>query len=921
MQAFGSYGRRTSIDFTAARQNLFLVTGDTGAGKSTIFDAIVFALYGEAGSNAVKKSGADLQSQFADLSVEPFVELCFAEASPAGMSSPEGEEQPSAGPKLYTVRRSPRHLRPLKRGSGLAETVETVSLNMPDGSEYPGNIREVNAKLEEIVGLTKAQFMQVAMIAQGEFMELLRAESDKKKDIFRRLFDTGKVQAVIAELSRRRKDAADAEDRMWAAMQAEIAHSKVPERMPGGDAASPDAGEAEPALRLAELVSRRERILTSAKYPAAEMEQFLKELKVLTDSLAEGRARAAERSEKAGVSRDRARDALTSARELEKLFLSREAASGELAACEAEEENNARKAYLAGRIADSWEIAAVYRRMSDAAQAASRTERGLKEQQDRIPGLESTAAALARKDQGAGEARQQAAGEAARISERADKALEAFRRIDEASAEKSRREKALGKAEDAYARARESFQRISGEYVQKQNAFLDAQAGYIAREKLKPGEPCPVCGSTEHPHPCELSGETGELTREMIDALAAEMTRRQQDQQEKAAAAAEARTALKSAETMLKSLEGSSDYASREEAKAARDSARSALEEKTRAARKAHEEASAAAEALGRARALAERYERELPGMRDALEERRGEYTEILREKDFTEEEWKETARGHEKKEADRLRAETEAFGRKKAAAARAKDEAEKAIAGRERPDLTALEAAHREAEEQLSGARDEFLQWDGYWRADKDALEVLTPGTAERARAAEERIRLESLYSRLNGKVTGARMDLETFIQRYYLARILEAANRRFTEMSAGQFALRMVDIDRAGAGKNRGLDLMVYSAVTGKEREVHTLSGGESFMAALSLALGMADMIGESSSAINLDIMFIDEGFGSLDDHARGQAVRVLKKMAGGRRLIGIISHVTELRQEIEDKLAVTRDEEGSRVQWQIS
>ena len=129
------------------------------------------------------------------------------------------------------------------------------------------------------------------------------------------------------------------------------------------------------------------------------------------------------------------------------------------------------------------------------------------------------------------------------------------------------------------------------------------------------------------------------------------------------------------------------------------------------------------------------------------------------------------------------------------------------------------------------------------------------------------------------------------------------------------------MVDIDRAGAGKNRGLDLMVYSAVTGKEREVHTLSGGESFMAALSLALGMADMIGESSSAINLDIMFIDEGFGSLDDHARGQAVRVLKKMAGGRRLIGIISHVTELRQEIEDKLAVTRDEEGSRVQWQIS
>ena len=170
MQAFGSYGKQTVIDFEAADQNLFLITGDTGAGKSTIFDAIVFALYGEASSGANKKDGTELQSQFAGYDVQPFVELTFLEGT--------GEAR-----QEYTVRRVPRHFRPLKRGKGTREESETVSLIMPDGTEYPQ--KETDKKLEEIVGLTKSQFMQVAMIAQGEFMELLRAKSDDKKVIFR----------------------------------------------------------------------------------------------------------------------------------------------------------------------------------------------------------------------------------------------------------------------------------------------------------------------------------------------------------------------------------------------------------------------------------------------------------------------------------------------------------------------------------------------------------------------------------------------------------------------------------------------------------------------------------------------------------------------------------------------------------------
>ena len=198
---------------------------------------------------------------------------------------------------------------------------------------------------------------------------------------------------------------------------------------------------------------------------------------------------------------------------------------------------------------------------------------------------------------------------------------------------------------------------------------------------------------------------------------------------------------------------------------------------------------------------------------------------------------------------------------------------------------------------------------------------EQLSKALQERGGIMEEYGRLDRLYNRLAGKTTGARMDLETYVQRYHLERILEAANVRFDKMTNGEFELRMVKPENAGEGANKGLDLMVYSKITGREREVRTLSGGESFMAALSLALGMGDQIQAGKGSINLDMMFIDEGFGALDDTSRAQAIKVLKDMAGGSKLIGIISHVNELRYEIEEHLIVSKDENGSRACWQLS
>ena len=292
-----------------------------------------------------------------------------------------------------------------------------------------------------------------------------------------------------------------------------------------------------------------------------------------------------------------------------------------------------------------------------------------------------------------------------------------------------------------------------------------------------------------------------------------------------------------------------------------------------------------------------------------------------MTEQDLTEAEWKALTEKYSRGETVRLQEKVDAHKQKKAAAESRKSSATEAVGDQERPLPDELKAASDAAAERLEAVRASAEEAKACYRTNKTVYDSLKPVMEERGKIMAEHKRLDDLYNLLSGNVTGSRMDIETYVQRCYLERILYAANRRFEEMSAGQFELRMFDIDKAGKGKNRGLDLMVYSTVTGKEREVRTLSGGESFMAALCLALGMADQIQESAASVNLDMMFIDEGFGSLDEHSRDKAVRVLQDMAGGSRLIGIISHVTELKQEIEDQLIVRKDEEGSHVRWQIS
>lgn len=1064
MQAFGSYGRETVIDFTKPEQNLFLITGDTGAGKTTIFDAIVFALYGEASSTSNKKEGVVLQSQYAELNIEPYVEMEFM----------EGEER-------YTVRRVPRHLKTVTRGAakgkGTREITGSVTLFMPDGTEYPS--KETNAKLQEITGLTKSQFMQVAMIAQGEFMELLRAKSDDKKKIFRKLFNTEMYEQIVNELGNRKRNM----EREIAVIRTRCQSETARIKFFGDKAEEKNPGDDEISLCEKRLEELKKRVSDGEIVVMPELTEVLERYLVILDNQLK---KAQKLYEDAAEIREKKRDIYIEAQQLQSLFIQRKQTEEELEEYRKQSFEMENKEKLAGSVSDAWEIKTFYDFWKAGQEDAERVRTAFETQTERLPGLMEEEEGMIQEEQKKQKELETVQEEYTRTLEKAEKAIQLFGQIKETKKkmdmgkellEKARikeeadkkafevlenREKALRdrseqladageklavcqsqmkeingmtadlkalfsiykeqktyekkieELKEKYKEARASYEKKHGEHEKKRQNFLDAQAGFLASELME-GMPCPVCGSIEHPRPCVMKKEHSEFTREGMDLLEKE-TEKLRAEQENLSAEVKSNTDLRdvkkqdfdesfnrlknrmrenipalpeefspgqgqelirqwmkevqengikyqrdweelqSVQKQMKDLEEEKPAVRKQmeisaeqvrEARIAYESAKAEFQsysfssdfESEEAAKKAEAEAArkkerftedyntarAAREKAGTERSntetLIKKYRAELPTAEAEEEKRKKNYESMAEGKEMAESQWKSLTDIYEKQMTEQLRKEVQVFREGKKAAEGKAQSLTAAIGNRKPPVMADIQKETEDAEHRLKSAESLRDQIRSVYKDNKEADHILSPMLQERQKLVEEHGRIDHLYRLVSGNVSGSRMDLETYVQRYYLEKILYAANRRFRDMSAGQFELRMYNLEKAGEGKNRGLDLMVYSAVTGKEREVRTLSGGESFMAALALALGMADQIQESSAAINLDMMFIDEGFGSLDEHSRNQAVKVLLEMAEGSKLIGIISHVTELKQEIEDQLIVIKDESGSHVKWQIS
>ena len=965
LQAFGSYGRETIIDFEKVNQNLFLITGDTGAGKTTIFDAIVFALYGEASSSSNKKEGVVLQSQYVEYECEPFVELTFTD---------NGE--------TYTVRRVPRHLKTITRGASKGKQREitgSVSLIMPEGTEYPS--KETDRKLQEITGLTKGQFMQVAMIAQGEFMDLLRAKSDDKKVIFRKLFNTEMYQKIVEELGRRKK----AKEKDIAIIKTECRTEAARVRIL-------------PEYEHAQNIQAQKELLMDGQ--TAEISEFLEELKVLCSWLKTKTQQAEKDYQEAGEIRDKRKEILTktessavSFRDAEKNFQSlkadlelieKELPGLRTAAEEASaKEKESRKlldqqleifSSIQAKVQKALEIFGRLKELQKAVNSGKKvrenTEAKRKKAEEQLQVFEEQEKVWRqrREELSDTESRIQKwkteAGNAKAAGEQAGELQEQKNQLEELTKQGTEAKKAYINAQEKYQKERERYEHLRRE-------FLNAQAGILAKD-LKPGVPCPVCGSLEHPHPNINSRDGGhvDISQEFLEKLSASVDKLSENQQKAAEKARSVQTEFSvKAETWKKTFHKLCLFVSETYPEAAKcqnlDEIKIPLKKWEKNLLEKREKIQKDYTELKKIQNALKESEDRKELLKTQLESCRAEETEAAKNlamaetalQNFresseytTETEAKETlqkAKAH--REQQKILYKKDADTAFKTKTAREKAEALMERYKKELPEKEQLWKKRKEeyevlldqfsgsdnreeirerqreavakAEQKLKAAEELRDQYRNAYKDDQEVYDSLSAKLENRQKIIDEHTRLNTLYNLTAGNVSGSRMDLETYVQRYYLERVLYAANRRFQEMSAGQFELRMYDLEKAGEGRNRGLDLMVYSTVTGKEREVRTLSGGESFMAALSLALGMADQIQESSAAVNLDMMFIDEGFGSLDEHSRNQAVRVLLEMAEGSRLIGIISHVTELKQEIEDQLLVTKNEEGSHVKWQIS
>lgn len=1058
MQAFGSYGEKTEIDFQKGG-DFFLISGDTGSGKSTIFDAMMFALYGEVSTNGSGKEN-ELLSQFVDVrNDKPLVSLVFT-------AHQHGQEE------TYKITRTPRHIRPAKRtGAKQQEEGETAELLMPDGSQYPGKLSDTNRKIEELVGLTADQFRKVVMIAQGEFMDFLRADSKAKTALLRDLLKTDYYYQLSERLKTLAKEKNTAAKTQRANMSF-FAGRAVTEGLPEEDALALEAAKGT--------------VITAKELQPEQVDALVDVLSGVCARLQLQQGELAKQQTAAQNDRDDCMKRIEAAQPLMKRFEELESAEKTLQECAAQADEIEKKRGLIGKIRDAWAIEPKYQRMKDARAALTNAQTELAAKQQEFPQLKQTAADAAVLHQQMEKAQQDATAHESEVKTKVKDALKTFDALDEAektlrqaedadtkakanaeSAKKAlddfkKQEDAWRKqeaelqgaeaayevckqqnqqyrdlkksledlhgnqkdvqekarqaaaAKDAYASATQKYQRAQNEYDDYRLAFLNAQAGLLARE-LVSGKPCPVCGALKHPAPCQLTQENQQLNREQLerrrkaadDAAKAQeekakesesaqvkLTERQKaveeaekklvenaknirenvpmataadveamltawlpelqsasksvqakvdalkkvrenldgakaerEKLEKAASAAQETaksTAVKKAEAEktwnLHQEELSSNaYRTREDAVAQRTQAQEAKQKAEAAASQAAEKERQAQKAETDCETQIRRLNEEMPQKQGNAEEFNQQYQQTMAEKSLDEAQWRQLAETYPDVEiADRLQEKVEAFKEKKTAAEEKRKTAQNAIAEQKKPNMEQLNAAFEAAKAAWEKASAALKAAENLHSGNANVLKDLRKGREPLANACKEANTAQHLSDVMAGTESGNRMNLETFVQRNYMEKILCDANRRFRDMSNGQFELKLINVEDAGEGKNKGLDLEVYSIVTGKTRSVNTLSGGESFMAALSLALGMADQIQAATAAIHLDVMFIDEGFGSLSDNARNEAVNILKEMAGKQRQIGIISHVSELKDEIENQLIVKKDDRGSYISW---
>ena len=921
MSAFGSYAGKNVIDFTGQQQGIFLITGDTGAGKTTIFDAITYALYNQ--TSGGERNGNMMRSQYAQPETETYVELEFLYRG-----------------QTYRVRRNPDYkiTKTLKNGKIREQKVpHSVELTMPDGTVFPEKKNATDAKIIEILGLTADQFSQIVMIAQGDFLKLLYTKSDERKMIFSKLFRTDiywKIQENLRRKSMEMDERIQENDRAFEQEKSRIIPLPESEELP-----------------LDELVERlRERLKDALKEQnlrRANVEELNKkitkyeEINKLFVSLEKIRQNGKELEARQAESKER-RQQIENARKADKVLV---AEQQNLRQQQAVEQSAQAIAKMTETLANDQEMFESLKTQLQESEAKQKREAA--DIQKKMLALEQSFPSY--------EALQNARSE----EQQAKKVWEDLGKTSEESFHKKEAGIAALKEqqkqqEQVVEQTKKSWEQTSlgasesaKHYEHMYEAFLKEQAGILA-ENLSAGCPCPVCGSTVHPDPAKLSDhavtelevEQAKKTRAAAEekrdlayaAFEAEKTEKQKlaqavekEEADFVLAQTIAKQQRKEAEQNYVSLQKIAEqireklvYPSLAEAKKQYAAMQKALEAAEQEIAKKRQKVSELAEAMNtlKGQKLAEE-ENQKTAKKLAVKTEK-EYAKLLEKSGFVSEETYHLAilpeRSRSKLEREEKEYESQCLRQQSE-----QKLLEKQVSGKTYTDTTELNERLKVEKQALKEAEKTYMELHTAYENDRSVLQNCAVYLEKGKKLESEDQVIKSLSKTANGRLSGsAKIDFETYIQRQYFKQIIHEANKRLLTMSNHQFILKLKEEANTGRKTNEGLDLSVYSLVTDSERDVKTLSGGESFLAALAMALGLSDIVERSAGAIHPDMMFIDEGFGSLDAQSRQQAIEVLGELAGDSRMVGIISHVTELKEQIDRKLVVSRTDKGSRAVW---
>lgn len=901
LSAFGPYAGEEKIDLEQlGKQGLYLITGDTGAGKTYLFDALVFALYGEASGG--NRDSSMFRSNYAKPETPTYVTLRFAYRE-----------------AVYEVTRSPEYVRPVKRGEGMTVSRAEATLTYPDGHVVT-KYKDVTKAIVTLLGIDRNQFTQIAMIAQGDFLRLLYAKTEERSKIFREIFHTGKYQCLQEKLKTECGQLRQQCERYEQSMQQYRDGILWEEK--------PDAVTIEEVQeQLENTLLRQQDKITQTEEKLGELDRQLEQVHKQLGNLQTRqklKEQLAQLEEKGSVLQTQLQTLQTALQDQEQT---------------AEEEQRLQRKVIA------WEEQMpVYDVLEQLQQQTKKLQESIgqeqtnqeqyKQEQDklcaekeklteRLTCLESVELRMAQSRQEEKECAQQ--------TDLLEELLQTLQKV-------RKRQEELQTKQEAYLQAAEAQKACKHHYEMLQQSYLDEQAGILA-EQLEEGKPCPVCGAVTHPLPAAKPAHAPD--KEQVEAAKAAWEQSSQVMQQKSREAGEIKGAL---ENMKKALAHQIEEAGK----------KGLLPEGIAGGQK-----EAVQEALHHKQ---EQY-RQLMTARKQLEQQQKERERCLQQQPVIEEKLEQLIQRQQEGKLRLMQAQT-AFQTKQKQWEKQREEAafpDRSTAvsqlGQERERLRLLQEKRQQtkdayarketayqstlqschtlqeqlAEETESGDVDSLSAQKQRFEEERRELSAYQKALFSRyetnqrmkqeiaakqsvMQENEKRYRLvRELSNTMNGNLTGKdKVMLETYVQMQYFDRIIRRANTRFMVMSAGQYELKR-SVQAGNLRSQSGLELDVTDHYNGTTRSVKTLSGGEAFLASLSLALGLSDEVQSFSGGIVLDTMFVDEGFGSLDETALGQAIEALQTLTQGNRLVGIISHVSELQERIEHKLIVQKERSG--------